>query len=263
VDIFSPFSEQYTPERLAPFALSPAQRKSLLDRSIGMQVQNIWTGDSLQKIQPPVVDTFRFFNQPDYSYQLDDYTRFTTMEEVLREYVHEVNVNHIHGHLHVLMLNEPHHEFFEDENTLILLDGIPVGDRIFAYDPLKVKKLEVIPRRYFQGPATFSGIASFTTYKGDYEGLELDSHSVLVDYEGLQWQREFYSPVYATDAQAASRLPDYRNLLFWSPDIHTFGQEKGQCSFYTSDLPGSYLVVIQGMTADGRAGSATMRFEVK
>ncbi|HZE84214.1 MAG TPA: hypothetical protein VE035_07880 [Puia sp.] len=264
VDILSPFSEQYAAERLPAFSLSPSLRQALLDRNISMQVQNIYSGDSLQKFRAPLLDTFRFYGKADYTYLLDDYVRFTTMEEVLREYVREINVNHQHGRLHVVMLNEPHHEFFDDDNTLVLLDGVPVTrDKIFNYDPLKVRRLDVVPREYFQGPAAFSGIASFTTYKGDYEGLELDPRAVLFDYEGLQWQREFYSPEYPTEQQAASRVPDLRDLLFWVPDIHTAGKEKKEFSFYTSDMPGKYRVVVQGIMADGRAGARMMSFEVK
>ncbi len=264
VDIFSPFSEQYGGERVASFRLSDAVRQSLLDRSLNMQVQNIYAADSLQRFHLPLKDTLHFFSYPGRTYMLDDYTRFTTMEEVQREYVQEVNVNRPHGKLHLLMLDEPERQFFDDDNTLVLLDGVPVpDDKIFFYDPLKVKKLEIVPRRYFLGPAFYSGVASFTTYKGDYEGLELDRHCTLLDYEGLQWQREFYSPSYETPQQKAGRLPDFRNLLFWSPDIHLQGQEKKQYSFYSSDLPGTYLIVVQGLTADGHIGYRDVRFDVK
>jgi hypothetical protein len=267
VDILSPFSEQYSAWRLPPFVLPDRQQgqlRALTGHSIDMQVQNVYSGDSLGMIRAPLPDSLHFFGRPDYTYLLDDYTRFTTMEEVLREYVREINVNRLHGRLHVLMLDEPRREFFGDNNTLVLLDGVPVlYDRIFSYDPLKVKKLEVVPRLYYLGPSVFSGIASFTTYKGDYEGLELDPRSILVDYEGLQWQREFYSPIYETERQVTSRIPDFRDLLFWSGDIHTDGQTKKDIGFFTSDRPGKYRVVVQGITADGRAGSRTIGFEVK
>ncbi|MHA4807134.1 hypothetical protein ACX0G9_03460 [Flavitalea flava] len=264
IEIFSPFSEQYTKDTLPVFGLRETLHNILQENSLGMQVQNVYAGDSLKKYRIPAIDSFRFYGKPDYTYKLDDYVRFTTMEEVLREYVREVNVNRWHGHLHVLMLNEPLKQFFEDNNTLVLLDGIQVmDDKIFSYDPLKVNRLEVIPRQYILGPSTFSGILSFTTYKGDYEGLELDARSLLIDYEGLQLPREFYSPVYATDQDAASRVPDFRNLLFWSPDIHTDNQGKKDYSFYTSDLPGKYRVVIQGITEDGKAGVKSFDFEVK
>jgi len=281
VQILSPFSEQYSDRLLSAFTLSSGQsrssgqaedvsgltsatREGLTDHSVGMQVQNVYSGDSLQKFRAPLLDTLRFYGHPDHTYLLDDYTRFTTMEEVLREYVREINVNHMYGRLHVKMLNEPVREFFDDNADLVLLDGVPVpADKIFAYDPLKVKKLDVMSFQYFLGPAAFNGIASFTTYNGDYDGFELDPHSLLIDYEGLQLQREFYSPVYATEQQAAGRQPDFRNLLYWSPAIHTDGQGKKESSFYTSDLPGKYVAVIQGIAGNGEAGAKYIYFEVK
>ena len=267
VEVFSPFSEQYSSRSLPAFPLSTAQQQRLewlTDRGVAMQVQNIYSGDSLQQFRAPQVDTLPFYGHPDYTYMLDDYTRFTTMEEVLREYVREINVNRAHGRLHVNMFDEPRREFFDDDNYLVLLDGVPVpSDRIFSYDPLKVRKLEVIPREYFMGPSVFNGVASFTTYKGDYEGFDLDPHSLLIDYEGLQLQREFYAPVYVTEQQAASRQPDFRELLYWSPDIHTDGRSKQEFDFYTSDIPGKYVAVVQGMTGDGKAGAQYIYFDVK
>jgi hypothetical protein len=266
-DVFSPFSEIYSDRQLSPFTLTVARpgkdKETLAAQSVGMQVQNIYSGDSLQRFRAPSQDSLRFFSHPDHSYVLDDYTRFTTMEEVLREYVREINVNHSYGRLHVKVINEPLHDVFDDNDDLVLLDGVPVpDDKIFAYDPLKVKRLDVMSRQYFLGPASFNGIASFTTYKGDYEDFELDRHSLLVDYEGLQMQREFYSPVYATEQQSASRLPDFRSLLFWSPSIHTATGEKTEYSFYTSDLPGRYVAVIQGLAANGRPGVQYVYFDV-
>ena len=40
----------------------------------------------------PEIDTSTFYLQPSKTYLLDDYTRFQTLEEVLREYVAMVNV---------------------------------------------------------------------------------------------------------------------------------------------------------------------------
>ncbi|MDP4254563.1 MAG: hypothetical protein Q8938_11185 [Bacteroidota bacterium] len=263
VEMFSPFSEQFGGDRLLPFGLSQEQAGVLTRRSLGMQVQNIYTGDSMRQFRGSITDTLHFFGRPYRAYMLDDYTRFTTMEEVLREYVQEIGVNRPHGKLHVLMEDVLRKEFFNDDNTLVLLDGVPVpDDKIFNYDPLKVRRLEVVPMGYFLGPSAFSGIASFTTYKGNYEGLELDRHSVFVDYEGMQFKREFYSPAYETPEQAATHLPDIRDLMFWSPDIHADARGKTQLRFYTSDLPGKYGIVVQGITPDGRTCTATSEFEV-
>jgi hypothetical protein len=59
----------------------------------------------------------------------------------------------------------------------------------------------------------------------------------------------------------ASRKPDYRNVLYWSPDIKTKTGKK-HISFYTSDLPGKYVVLIQGISDTGIVGVATESFSV-
>jgi hypothetical protein len=79
----------------------------------------------------------------------------------------------------------------------------------------------------------------------------------------MQLRRVFYSPVYETDSQVASRVPDFRSLLFWSPTINTDAQGKNQVTFYTSDEEGKYVGVIQGITANGESGSQYFTFEVK
>jgi uncharacterized protein YfaS (alpha-2-macroglobulin family) len=60
-----------------------------------------------------------------------------------------------------------------------------------------------------------------------------------------------------------SRLPDFRNVLYWSPEVITNENGKQTVEFYTSDLPGKYVVVVQGITANGIAESATTAIEVK
>jgi uncharacterized protein YfaS (alpha-2-macroglobulin family) len=79
----------------------------------------------------------------------------------------------------------------------------------------------------------------------------------------MQYQREFYSPVYETQDQISSRLPDFRNVLFWSPDVHTNAQGKAEINFFSSDLKGKYIAVLQGLNVDGRAGERSVLFEVK
>ena len=263
IDIASPFCERFSTTSYPKFALSEIFQDQLLSRSIATQVQNAYLVESLQKFNnPSIPDSTEFYGEPDRKYFLDDYTRFNTMEEVLREYVEEVSLRKHQGKTHFKLLAGPH-RFFEDD-ALVLIDGVPVFDheKIMAYDPLKVKKLEIVTREYYLGSMEASGIMSYTTYKGDLDGFQLDPSSLVLEYEGIQLKREFYSPIYETDNQIASRLPDFRNLLYWSPDIKTDARGKEQFSFYSSDQKGRYRVVLQGITSDGLAGSQTFTFDV-
>lgn len=261
IDILSPFSAQYSTSALPPFIVHPAMLKALQEHSLGMQVLNIYSLDNIKKFYSPLVDSSAFYGKPTKTYKLDDFTRFTTMEEDLREYVKEDNIVKSKGRFHIKVLTD--RGFLVGGDPLVLLDGIPVFDmnKVMTIDPLKVNTLDVVAATYIYGPAKESGIFNFTTYKGDLGGLELDPHATVLDYEGLQLNREFYSPVYDTEEKSSSRIPDFRNLLYWSPDINPQG--KDAVSFYTSDLPGKYVGIVQGITANGAAGSQYFNFEVK
>lgn len=132
-----------------------------------------------------------------------------------------------------------------------------------AIDPLKIKKIEVVTRKYFQGSLVATGIVSLTSYHNDLEGFQLDPHSLILEYEGLQLQREFYSPNYEKRADAESRIPDFRNVLLWNPNIRLPERGNTQISFYTSDRKGKYIGVIQGITAEGKPGSGYFYMDVK
>ena len=263
IDILSPFSDQFAQIAIPPLSITPGMQTLFTDHSIGMQVQNVYHNSQLWQFSDSHADSSAFYGAPSKTYLLDNYTRFVTTEEVMREYVREVNITHLHDQFHIKVLNEA--GFLPDQDPLVLIDGVPFFNmnKVFAVDPLKIRRLDVVPYRYRLGPSYENGIFSFTSYNGDLGGAEIDLHALIIDYEGLQKARQFYSPLYDTRQQTESRMPDARNVLYWSPDIVTDANGKNQVSFYTSDEPGKYIAVVQGITADGEAGSTNLSFDVK
>jgi hypothetical protein len=263
IDVQNPFSEKYSSGVLPPFIISEKDRDAINQHSIGMQVVNAYDGTKLSRFAVPAIDTLPFYGKFLKRYKLDDYTRFSTMEEVLREYVPEVAVRRFEGQLHLMVFDWELKNYYPPD-PLILLDGVKVSNQtIIEYDPLKVDALDVVTNKYIKGEFIYNGIVSFTTYHGDLQDLKLDAKSVILDYEGLQLQREFYSPVYKTDQQASSRLPDFRNLLYWAPGVQTDKNGQADLEFYTSDIKGKYVAVLQGMDSHGNAGSYYFTFDVK
>ena len=92
-------------------------------------------------------------------------------------------------------------------------------NQLMAFDPLKIKRLDVMASRYFLGSQLYEGVVSFATCQGDLGGFPLNPRALIEEYEGLQVPREFYAPRYETAAQQQSRLPDLRQLLYWNPDL--------------------------------------------
>jgi hypothetical protein len=270
IELNNPFAEQFSGNTTPPFYLSSARQKTLLDQSINVQVQNQYAGTQLKRLLP-AADTASVFEKPDAVYMMDDYTRFSTIEEVLREYVNLMDVQKIKGKFQIQLWNNffvPRQDManlqFFQSSPLLLVDGVPVFDidRLMSYDPLKMRKLEVYNRRYFLGNSFFSGILNWTSYKGDLANFELDPRALVIDYEGLQLQREFYSPVYDSQENNA-HTPDFRTLLYWSHEIPADKNGERHIRFYTSDKKGRYLTMIQGLSPQGYGGTAVQYFEIK
>lgn len=262
--IDNPFSDQYADINVDPVNVTPSLTNNILLRSIGAQAQDIYQPEKENNFILPVsFDTTAFYGKPSKQYYLDAYTRFPTMEEVIREYVKEVHVKKRDKNFRYEVFDEPYITYFNND-PLVLLDGVPVFnvDKIIAMDPLKIEKIDVITAKFFKGNQHYDGIVSYGTYNGDLESYQLDPNSLVVEYDGLQLQREFYSPQYETNEQLLSRKPDYRNVLYWSPEIK-MKNGKANISFYTSDIPGKYIILIQGISNSGVAGFATASFNVK
>ena len=71
------------------------------------QVQSAYASARPQQFLLPVEDTTPFYGKGDKTYFLDDYTRFATMEEVMREYVTEVLVRRSGSKFHFRVGNAP------------------------------------------------------------------------------------------------------------------------------------------------------------
>jgi hypothetical protein len=263
LELFSPYSTQYAPSALGAPLLAPTLLASLGERHVQAQVQSAYFGQ-YQQYGRPAHDTSAFYGAPTEQYRLDDFTRFKVLEEVLREYVLGVAPRQRRDGLHFLVMDTPHHVLFQDD-PLTLLDGVPLFDfkQLAAFDPLQIKHLAVLTNRYYYGSQSYSGIVSYSTYKNNFGGFRLPPRALLETYDGLQGQREFFAPRYDTPQQQQSPLADLRNLLYWNPNIKMQPGRDQQLEFYTSDQPGRYLIVVQGLAADGQSGSTSAVLEVK
>lgn len=265
VKIENPFSAEYASVPIPSFQLLPSLANPILNRSLAMQVQNIYSFDQINQFKKINTDSLQFYGKADKVYFLDDYVRFPMLEEVLREYVSDVLVRKRKDDYYFRLIDHLNNNVMMQNDPLVLLDGVPVMDynSLLELSALKIKKIEVVSREYNRGPLVFSGILSFFSYQGNLVGNEINTENLSVSYEGLQAYREFYSPLYETTQDQQNRLPDKRTLLYWNASQTIEASEDLDIHFYSSDVIGEYEVVVEGLTKDGVAGSSTYSFSVR
>lgn len=74
--------------------------------------------------------------------------------------------------------------------------------------------------------------------------------------------QEFYVPKYRK-AKVAADAPDLRSTLYWNPNILTDAEGKASFSFWTSDVPGTYTLTIEGSDMAGNLGFFKRKIKVE
>ncbi|ATP56884.1 hypothetical protein CPT03_10540 [Pedobacter ginsengisoli] len=77
----------------------------------------------------------------------------------------------------------------------------------------------------------------------------------------ILYPQEFYRPKYV-NASVSELNPDLRATIHWEPNMITDAQGKAKISFYTTDIPGSYTVTIEGSNMNGIIGSSRYKLLV-
>lgn len=157
----------------------------------------------------------------DNTFALDDYTRFETVETVIREYVPSVFVRTQDKKKVFRLVNEAVKSVF-DTNPLILIDAMPVfdSDLLSTFNPKFLSKLEVLNREFYLNDRIYPGVLSFSSYENNFGLYPLEPSARFFDYLGLQPKIELRKSQFNLPSTGGN-FPDYRTLLFWGTSEST------------------------------------------
>lgn len=233
-------------------------KENLLERSISSQIENAYFHKKVDNIEKaPTHDAFYYPAAKEYI--LDDFTRFKTLKETTTEVVIDVFLKHKDDKLY-LHVNDPSIFPQLPDPALVLVDGLYLENQndLLNYSMKNVYKIEVIIGRYYVGSKSFNGLVSFTTFDKDFKSTQ--SGSWIAKPTVLRPQpKKVYNKVKYENITDNARIPDYRNQLFWTPELNA----NSATSFYTSDLSGTFEVRLEGFTKDGIPVSLKENIEVK
>ena len=140
---------------------------------------------------------------------------------------------------------------------LILVDNMEISaPGLIDFPPLIVESIEYLnPNRggetTIYGFRGFFGVILITTKQGGAVSTNSLNTKVVTPL-GYQITKEFYSPAYTTKEQITDRIPDSRTTIYWNSNVKIGDNGKADINFYTSDNPGNYSVIIEGITDEGK-----------
>ena len=263
VDIQSPFVTQYVPKPMPAFYIDSAYYRQLLARSVALQAFRYFSEDPSENrnVSKPYIKM-----KPSVSYPLDEYTRFTTMQEVFIEFIEGARFRRNAGKQEISVFAK-RGDYYNYGTTmpLVLLDGVPISDHdvIYNYNPLSVEQINVYYGPCVLGGRIFDGIVELITYRRLRQDLSLNKSTQIIPYEGPQLPYQLNTPDYSDDKNRNNRIPDGRHTLLWNPDVRTKGKNSIRLPFNTSDLTGEFQATMEGITNDGEFIFETSFFKVE
>jgi hypothetical protein len=134
---------------------------------------------------------------------------------------------------------------------LILMDNIPVTDigNLLEAGMYRIDRVEVVNKGYVVGDYRYNGVISIFSANRDMAGIALTGDSRFFSYQ-LFSESESDFPDYSGSLKD-SPVADRRNLLYWEPQLKLTEGAGSGIRFYTSDAPGSYVVLLRRLQPDG------------
>ena len=240
-------------EEFEKFGLDISLKKWLLKRSIFCQIENSYKNFKNDTIIPSKKSRSLYY-EPDVNYVLDNYTRFSTVEEVFKEVIEWAKVRKEGGGYRFGIYDfETNQVFKNDLKPLLLLDGVMIEDEniIVNYPAKKIKSIAVVNKVFFNGASKFEGVIDIKTFNAEFkiENRQFKNGKVF-QLKNREDEIKFYKQVYNNETDD-SRIPDYRLELLWEPN-YQFGEENDKICFFTSDVTGLFEFSIIGYSETGK-----------
>ncbi len=151
---------------------------------------------------------------------------------------------------------------FAKDIPRIFVDGYQSSSPADLLSMDDIEKVEIIhPSRLsimmgedaFGGPGGVISILTKTGFGKFNDAFKRIIHGRITPrVRGFRQAREFYSPKYPLAEQdSLQKKPDQRPTLYWSPVV-PLENGKANLEFFTSDMPGKYRIIVEGISNTGK-----------
>jgi hypothetical protein len=205
----------------------------------------------------------RLYYKPYYSVKPSDFIPLVDFIDITREILPpQLRLSKQNTRYYANMADENQHLFLNEE-PVIFLDGVLIDNinQIIQLGSDKIKMVDLICTRYNYGNLIFPGILAVYSSSKEIKNIQPFDNSIRLQLEKFHPYSVFTTRMHSGDSSAVN--PDFRQLLYWNPNIDISQNHTQVPEFYASDHSGNYFIMVEGISSDGVPISVTTKIKVK
>ncbi len=239
------------------YGITPELRKFIresrnivrIQKSYG--VSNVKTSELPARVKIPFV-----YNGGALVVRPADFVELENFREISENILSGTRVKAENGGNFIYMVNKTDKTYFT-KPAVIFLDGVYAYDlkMVLNFPSAAISKIELLPALRMMGDLTFNGVVSINS-ANKLKSFGFDEGTCVYNMPSFSGSTTYISPNYAYRS-VKDPMPDLRQLLYWNarPDLHDI-------EFYTSDIPGEYIIEVEAVDNDGNIQKAFSTFKV-
>ena len=239
------------------FTLTQQEREASLNMAVNVQLESYFRDDSVPEAVNNQNEDQAFYGKPSEILYIDNYVHLPSLEEYFTEVLALAKVRMRNGKKYFKVLGPQSGITDLDPLTLVYLVAIDNPSLVLAISPANISRIEVVNQIYVKGDQTYGGIINIISKRGDFAGIDLPSSGVFINYGFLA-----DSSHYPRKNKPIQHFPDARNTLCWEPKVVLDKSNTAKITFTTSDTPGKYQIILNGINSKGKTIRQTLPIEV-
>jgi hypothetical protein len=198
-------------------------------------------------------DNERFYHHPPRIIKMDDYVLLDSLPEYFYELVPSVKYTFTRGQYDISVLDKVNLSYFE-ASPGVFIDGVLYSDynQIARIPVSAINSISVLPELYFYHDFSFGGIIDLHTKQSDFSEVQLLPNMIRLVFPLAERSAMEYHAMDHSLADTPDRIPDFRYLICWEPDIIIGPHGENTIQFYTGDVSGDFIIKVIGISAQGK-----------
>jgi hypothetical protein len=192
-----------------------------------------------------------------------DFIDLVDMVDISREILPSVRIYKKDKEFKIEVFNSGDQVYFKTP-PLILYNGVPVDhlNQILHFGSDDISRIDIIDAPWVYGDLEFPGVLGIFSSNYSLDKISYGANTLIVDNQGHRQSIRFdgLSP---DSNNNPDHFPDFRQLLYWNPDLTIFHEKPVLIKFKAPQNEGIFNIVINGITGNNQPLTSYYTFLVK